>query len=226
MDFNMTTRYAEAWEWAQFFCAASVLTGKHAGGDGDTSLLDDGAQFQKAGFVPNVGQVVYNLTDNSQGTITAVTYNTLTAPLIGGAENMWDTGDDYRAVALTTQQRSTIEGYLNFTSTKVTSALATSNQLSCPKSDDAQAFLGQIAVFLAGAFYNCTCIGVDLSDEVRASYNEFASGELEKLRKLELTVCQGATGRDYPVLDIAEVNYNEFSEWNIRFNAWRRSRTP
>jgi hypothetical protein len=41
------------------------------------------------------GNIVYNVTDGSSGTITARDATTVTATLAGGVGNDWDTGDYY-----------------------------------------------------------------------------------------------------------------------------------
>lgn len=67
--------------------------GTHTGGMGVALLTDAAAHFP----IPNglVGQVVHNVTDGSFGTITANTLTTITAVLVGGTDNLWDTGDEY-----------------------------------------------------------------------------------------------------------------------------------
>ena len=67
--------------------------GTHTGGMNVAILTDAAADFVNDG-VQN-GDIVYNVTDGSQGTITNVTATTITATLVGGAENDWDTGDEY-----------------------------------------------------------------------------------------------------------------------------------
>jgi cytochrome c553 len=67
--------------------------GTHVGADDATVLLDTGADFSGV----EVGDIVVNSTDGSEGTITAVDdgADTIEASLHQGAENDWDTGDDY-----------------------------------------------------------------------------------------------------------------------------------
>lgn len=67
-------------------------------GSDDTStnaafLTDSTADFVEQGV--NIGQTVYNVTDGSTATITAVTKTTITGTLSGGTDDDWDSGDVY-----------------------------------------------------------------------------------------------------------------------------------
>jgi hypothetical protein len=67
-------------------------SGTHSGANNLAYLSDSSATWAINGFV---GLTVYNDTDHSSGTITANSYNTVTATLSGGTQNDWDTGDAY-----------------------------------------------------------------------------------------------------------------------------------
>ena len=81
----------------QEFYRIKVASKKLSGTEGGTSsgsTLDGGAtDFAGAGV--DVGDIVKNVTDGSYGKITGVTGTVLTAALYGGADNQFDTGDDY-----------------------------------------------------------------------------------------------------------------------------------
>ena len=68
-------------------------TGAHDGGDDQMILTDSTQSWTTNEFV---WHTVYNLTDGSFGIITANTDTTVTATLLGGSENNWDNGDQYR----------------------------------------------------------------------------------------------------------------------------------
>lgn len=72
-----------------------LMTGTHRGADGVSVLYDPGADFKSCGVDPNVGQLVLNDTDGSEGVVTAVTEDTVTCTLAGGTDNDWDNGDTY-----------------------------------------------------------------------------------------------------------------------------------
>jgi len=72
-----------------------LMTGTHKGADDASVLSDSGADFRSCGVDPNVGQLVLNDTDSSEGAVTAVTEDTVTCTLAGGTDNDWDNGDTY-----------------------------------------------------------------------------------------------------------------------------------
>ena len=74
---------------------APLMTGTHKGGDDASVLSHPGADFKSCGVDPNVGQLVLNDTDGSEGVVTAVTEETVTCTLTGGTDNDWDNGDTY-----------------------------------------------------------------------------------------------------------------------------------
>lgn len=74
---------------------APLMTGTHAGADGASVLSNPGADFRSCGVDPNVGQLVLNDTDGSEGVVTAVTEDTVTCTLAGGSNNSWANGDTY-----------------------------------------------------------------------------------------------------------------------------------
>jgi len=57
------------------------------------TLTDTDASFDTEGTL--IGQTVLNVTDGSEGTITAVTGTVITATLAGGTNNTWAIGDAY-----------------------------------------------------------------------------------------------------------------------------------
>ena len=72
-----------------------LMTGTHKGADAASILSDPGADFKSCGVDPNVGQLVLNTTDSSEGVVTAVSEDTLTCTLAGGTNNSWANGDTY-----------------------------------------------------------------------------------------------------------------------------------
>ena len=68
------------------------FNGTHTGSNNASTLTDSSATFTTNELV---GLTVYNVTDNSSGTITANTATTVTASLSGGTDNDWDTEDVY-----------------------------------------------------------------------------------------------------------------------------------
>lgn len=70
--------------------------GNHDGGPGVATLTDTTARFPQM----LVGWTIYNITDGSSATITAISgdMQTITGALGGGTDNDWDIGDEYRIV--------------------------------------------------------------------------------------------------------------------------------
>lgn len=71
-----------------------IVTGVHDGLANAAALTDTTATFISDGV--EVGDIVLNVTDGSQATITGVTETVITGILAGGAEDDWDIGDTYR----------------------------------------------------------------------------------------------------------------------------------
>lgn len=73
-------------------------TGAHDAGTSATVLTDSSETF--TGKV-QVGDKIYNLTDNSSGTVTSVSGSTITCSggLSGGSDNQWESGDKFEVFA-------------------------------------------------------------------------------------------------------------------------------
>jgi hypothetical protein len=66
--------------------------GSHDGSGNSGILSDSGASWPVDALI---GLTVYNITDDSEGTITDNTATTVTATLAGGTDNDWDASDEY-----------------------------------------------------------------------------------------------------------------------------------
>jgi hypothetical protein len=71
------------------------VTGAHTGADNQTTLTDSNASFTTSGV--ETGQIIYNITDGSQGTVgSTITQTTISdCNLDGGTDDDWDTDDEY-----------------------------------------------------------------------------------------------------------------------------------
>lgn len=87
---------ANAPQRLHFLAARALLTGAHTGANNAATLTDSTVNFLNAGV--QAGMTIWNVTDGSSATITAVTATTVVGTLAGGAENDWDTGDTYRII--------------------------------------------------------------------------------------------------------------------------------
>ncbi|MCG6980641.1 MAG: hypothetical protein LJE88_04465 [Deltaproteobacteria bacterium] len=76
----------------QYFATVEVA-GSHTGSNDAGVLTDENADFVNDGI--ETGDLIFNTTDGSYGTITAVTATTISATLAHGSDNDWDTDDSY-----------------------------------------------------------------------------------------------------------------------------------
>lgn len=213
-------RYSEAWQFSIFFCPSSTLKGlDDGGGVGVATLTDSQANFINAGIKANVGMILYNLTTGLSGPVTAVTQNTLVATGV-----LWTNGQAYRITSLSGAEIAAIEMYLDITAADVSAALAATGACSCTWQSWVADWLAKLNIIEAAAFYSCPCGGPSLSVEQKQNFLEWATEQLRALRDGEVPVCVGDTGKNYPAVGSAEINYNDWSAVQIIDNY--NSRTP
>ena len=214
-----TGRYSEVYQFAGFWCLSSVVTSiDNSGGLANAFLTDTTKDFPNLGIHANVGMVLYNLTDNISGPVTAVTTTTLTATGV-----TWDNGDSYRIVALDGAEIATVELYLDIAASDMHAALAASGACDCVLADWALGFLQKLNIIDAAAYYQCPCARPVLSDEMKGRYLDWSSTQLDLIRTGQLELCQGATGSDFPSVGWAEQGLTEFSVAEIIINYAERT---
>jgi len=81
--------------WQLLLVSAKFSTGAHTGANNVADLEDTNQNWPTDSLI---GGKVVNITDVSVGVIIGNTDNDVVAPLAGGAEDLWDTGDTYRIV--------------------------------------------------------------------------------------------------------------------------------
>jgi len=211
---------AAPWEYAAFWCKASIRYGVDAGGavaPGNAFLTDAGANFEALGVEPNVGMILYNLTRNTSGVITAVTQTTITATGV-----LWVNGDRYRVVTMNADDASMIQLYLDITAPDVYAALASAGLCDCTWTTWGTALVKKLNIIEAGVFHTCPCAQPKLSDDQRSAYMEFVNEQLQKIIDGEIDIC-GGTGSNFPALDWAEVASTEHAAANIIVNDMMRN---
>jgi hypothetical protein len=218
-----TGRYAEAYEFAGHLCKESYLAGvDNSGGAGNLFLTDTstpGIDFKTKGVDPTEGQLLYNTTQGTNGPVTAVTANTITATGV-----TWDDGDAYIIATLDAQQRASIELNLDLAANDIHVALAASGACDCSLSTYGAQFLRRLNIIIAAAFYSCSCgKPQQASAENRDRWMEWAQTQLDMLRDQRLEVCAGATGADFPAIATAEQAWNEFAAAKIILNDMLRN---
>lgn len=70
-----------------------LFSGVHDGATNNADLIDSGRDFTQVGI--KIGDIAKNVTDGSQGVISAIATTTITATLSGGTDDDWDTSDVY-----------------------------------------------------------------------------------------------------------------------------------
>jgi hypothetical protein len=210
-------RFAESWQFSAFSCPSSVLKGQdRSGGGPNASLLDTQADFVKGSIRANVGMVLYNLTTGLSGPVTAVSTTSLTATGV-----LWTNGQLYRVAALTGVEIASIESILDIAASDMHSALAASGACSCTFATWATQYLAKLNIIDAAAFYNCSCGGTGLSDDMKKAYMDWVTNQLELIRTGKLELCAGETGSDFPSITWAEQASGDFAAAQIIVN-----RTP
>jgi hypothetical protein len=206
-----TGRFAEAWQFQALNCPSSILKGQdRSGGGPNAALLDTQADFIKGGIKANQGMVLYNLTTGLSGPVTAVTTTGLTATGV-----LWTNGQLYRIAALSGTEIAAIETALDIAVSDLHAALAASGACSCTFASWANDFLAKLNVIEAMAFYNCSCAGTGLSDDMKMKYMDWSSAQQELIRTGKLELCAGETGSEFPSIDWAEMASTDFAAAEI-----------
>ena len=207
-----TGRYAEAWQFAAWSCPGNVLKGQdRLAGIAHAALTDTQADFSD--IHANMGYVLYNLTTNLSGVVTAVTTTTLTATGV-----TWTIGDLYRIAILTGNEIAAIESVLDIAATDLHAVLAAANACSCTFATWADAYLAKLNIIDAQVFYNCNCGGDKLSEEEKARNQTWVQTQLDLIRTGNIELCSGATGADFPAIDWAETSDTAFAAAEIIIN--------
>ena len=210
-----TGSYASAWEFASFFCTTSLLLGTdNSGGAGNAFLTDSTiTSFIDRGVEANVGMVLYNLTQGTNGPVTAVTATTLTATGV-----TWDDGDSYRIAMIDAVEIATIDHYLSIAASDLHVAMAQQGMCDCTLASWASGYLKKLNIIDAASYYQCPCGQPTMSDELKGRYLDWCSVQLEAIRKGELDLCQGANGADFPSLGWAQQGWTNRSTAEIIYN--------
>ena len=211
-----TGRYAEAWQFASFFCTGVILNGvDDSGGAGNAFLTDTTINFLAPAneVEANVGMVLYNTTAGTSGPVTAVTTNTVTATGV-----TWDNGDAYRIVLIDAIERSTIELYLDVAAADLHAALAASGACDCTLASWAVGFLAKLNIIDAASYYQCKCGQPAMTDELRGRYLDWCSEQLAAIRDGRLELCDGETGSEFPAVGWAQQGYTDWATAEIIYN--------
>jgi hypothetical protein len=183
-------------------------------------LTDPNQDFLRLGGRANVGQILYNLTTNLSGLITAITETTITATGV-----TWYNTQLYRVVFMNAAQRAQIEHYLNITSGDIQAALGAAGACNCTPSSWGATFLAEINIVLARVFYECPC-APSLTPDEKARYADMAKERLLQIRSGEIDICTGETGSLFPAIGWGEQSHTEWNAARIIINDTNRNITP
>lgn len=204
---------ATPWEYAAFWCKASIRTGSDNGGvDGSLTLVDTSADFEALGVEANVGMVLENLTQKTSGIITGMTTDSIVAAGVS-----WDDGDNYRVVTLTGNEISTIQVYLDITSADIYAALSSQGQCDCSWTVWGTQLVKKLNIIEAAIFHNCPCGSPQLSEDQLNAYMEFVNTQMQKIIDGDIDIC-GGTGSNFPSIDFAQNSEPTFNAGKIIIN--------
>jgi hypothetical protein len=211
-----TGRFAEAWQFASFFCTGVILSNvDDSGGAANAFLTDSTVNFLAPAnqVEAGVGMVLYNTTSGTSGPVTAVTAHTITATGV-----TWDDGDGYRIVLIDAIERSTIEHYLNIAASDLHVAMAQSGMCDCTLASWATGYLQKLNIIDAAAYYQCRCGQPSMTNELRGRYLDWCNQQLQAIREGKLELCDSATGADFPAIGWASQSWTDWSAAEIIFD--------
>lgn len=204
---------ATGWQFVSFWCIDQIITGyDDSGGVGNAFVTDSLAEFITNGVLASVGMVLYNLTKNTNGEVTAISDTTLTATGV-----VWDDGDLYRIVPITRKDIARLNMMLELSAGSIHAARAASGGCDCTVSAWASDYLAQLNVVSAAIMFTCPC-GDNLTDERKASLMEWLDAQLMAIREGKLELCAGATGADFPAIAIAQYGNTDWNKARIVYN--------
>ena len=202
-----TGAYAESWEYAVELCVKPLAYGlDNSGGAANAFLTASTQNFVNLGFLVNMGMILYNLTQSTNGEITAMTETTLTATGV-----TWDDGDIYRAVPMDREEIALTDQVLLMTSSNIHASLAAVGACDCTFAAWATQFLGKVNILESAALHMCPCGEPDLSSEDKARFLTWCDEQLRLIRIGEIEVCSGATGATYPYGSIIQQTVTDFA---------------
>ena len=217
-----TQRFAEAWQFAGFWCVAQLLSGIDQGGVVPPALpsaflTDNTVQFLTLGARAGVGMVLYNLTQGTHGLVTGATQNTLTATGVS-----WYNGDQYRIALINAAERGVIEHWLDVTAGEIYAALGSVGACDCTLSVWGAQFLLQLNIISARMYYDCPC-SPTLTGADKARLMAMITTRLQSIREGDVDVCAGATGSKFPAIGWAELSLTEWNAARIIINDQNRT---
>lgn len=213
-------RWAEAWEFAAYWCSSKMLVGTHQGGTNSQLLCDPNQNFLEAQV--QVGMVLDNLTTGASGTVTDVDGDgqQLTSKLGGGTRQTWARGDQYRLVPITVAEKIQIEHFLDISGGLISVTVEAAGACDC-LTPAALGLLKSLQIRNVSSWMSCGCMGVSFTDTRRQQLRLEVERELELIRTKRLDLCGGG-GIDVPAFETAEQSHTVWNAERILTNGMLR----
>ncbi len=200
-------RYAEAWQFAGFWCLGTVITNTHLGaGPADAALSDTRINFVDAGVKKNTGMIGYNLTQGTNGYVTDVLTHALT---IAGVT--WNLADEYRVVTVDALEIGIIEHNLDIAAADIHQALAQVGACDCTLASWALNYLAKLNIVEAAMYHACPCSNPHFDDDQRTLLFTWVTDQISQIATLKMDLCEGETGPNWPAMAGVEIAGTEFA---------------
>jgi hypothetical protein len=111
-----------------------------------------------------------------------------------------------------------INTVLEIAASVINSAIAATGACSCTFASWVDKYLKMLNILVAASFHQCPCAKPRFSDDLRATYLEYANAQLELIRTGKIELCEGETGSEYPYCATAELGTTEFAQIQIILN--------
>ena len=125
--------------------------------------------------------------------------------------------------ALSSEEEATINVFLELAASDIHVALGASNMCECTLATWATGYLEKLNIIDSAAYYNCPCANPKLSEDMRARLIEWMNLQLELIRTMQIELCAGATGTDFPAIGIAQMSVTDMAGARIIFDYERKT---
>ena len=137
------------------------------------------------------------------------------------------TAEDYEALftcgPLTAGEAEGIETTLALVASNVHAVLAQTEACGCTLASWATPYLAKLNVIEAALTGQCNCGSVRFTPEEKRELRKVLQGEYDRILKGEIDVCEGGTGKGYPVADTIEMGLTDFSRRRLVLNRLQRT---
>lgn len=217
-----TGRYAEAFDWMILACVGDtdLIVSTDTGAAASRLYVEDALATFVDGFDHDDierGMPIRNGTTGVTGSITAITSPTRLETSIP-----FSLGDRYEIIIVDPRLIPRYEMYLDMAAGYIHNARAAAGACDCALSSAAVAYLRTLNVQIGLVYHNCPCGNAHISDNRLSAMMRQVHMELEAIRTGQYEVCAGETGKDFAVLEIANVGWTPWGRAQIINNRIQR----